>query len=85
MQKLFFCISSCRFGQAVLPAKFDIYANLRVYVQDVGGDGSVTVGFYFDIKSLDCVRDPLYIPQARCPPGVPLPHKIESRPHPYGK
>lgn len=85
MQFLFFKFKIFRFSQICIPGTFDIYAILRLWVINV--DGNVVAGFYFDIESLDVVRDPLYIPQARIANGeiTKLPPRAESRPHPYGK
>lgn len=76
-------LNAVKFGEQVLPATFDIYAELRLYMMRQHTGAPITVGYYFDLKSLDCQRDPTYTPQAKIPPGVKMPPKLQNRPNPY--
>lgn len=75
-------MNAFKFDRMALPATFDMYALLRVWIMR-SNDGKITAGLYLEPKSFDCHRDPVYIPQAKIPPGVPMPPKEISKPHPY--
>lgn len=76
-------VNAVTFDRSVLPATFDMYALLRVWIMR-NGSGKITAGLYLEPKLFDCKRDPLYIPQAKIPPGVPMVPKEVARSHPYG-
>jgi hypothetical protein len=77
-------VNAVEFGDMVLPATIDMYALLRFWVSK-DASGTIKVGFYLEPKKLECKRDPFLIPQAKIPPGIPLPPKEVFKPHPYGK